>query len=92
MVVLFGPYLLPSNLMGDAYLIFHESVLPGLLEDVRQSMWFQHDGAPPHFTLAVRSHLDQRFEQKLIDRSGQIGWPARSPDLTTLAFFLWEHM
>ena len=53
-----APYLLSPNLTGDAYLNFLEHVLHGLLEDVplhvRQNMWFQHHGAPPHFTRAVR--------------------------------------
>ena len=39
-----GPYLLPSNLTGAAYLLFLDGVLHGLLEDVplhvRQNMWF----------------------------------------------------
>ena len=59
-----GPYLLSPNLTVDAYFIFHEYVLHGVLKYVRQNMWFQHDGAPPHFILAVRGHLDQRFGQK----------------------------
>ena len=59
---------------------------------VRQNMWFQHDGAPPHFTCAVRCHLDQRFGQTWIGRGGPIAWPACSPDLTPLDYFLWGHM
>ena len=62
-----GLYLLPPNLTGDAYLIFLEHVLHGLLEDVplhvRQNMWFQQDGALSNFTRAVRNNLDQRFGQ-----------------------------
>ena len=83
-----GPYLLPSNLTSDEYFIFHEYTLHGLLEDVHQNMLFQHDSAPPHFTLAVWDHLDQRFGQNWIGRGGPIG----SPDLTTLDYFLWSHM
>ena len=48
-----GPYLLPPNLMGAAYLRVLEGVLHGLLEDVPlhvyQNMWFKHDGAPLNF-------------------------------------------
>ena len=73
-----------------------EHVLHGLLEDVplnvRQNMWFQHDGAPPHFTRAVRGHLDRRFRQMWIVRGGPIVWSAHSPDLTPLDFFLWGLM
>ncbi|KAJ4447246.1 hypothetical protein ANN_09250 [Periplaneta americana] len=52
----------------------------------------QHDGAPPHFSLAVREHLDRRFEQRWIGRGGPIVWPPLSPDLTPLNFFLWGLM
>ena len=54
--------------------------------------WFQHDGAPPHFTRAVRGYLDRRFGQTWLDRGDPIDWPARSPDLTPLDYFLWGHM
>ena len=83
-------------LTDAAYLRFLESILHGLLEylplHVRQNMWFQHDGAPPHFSLAVRDHLDQRFGQQWIGRGGPIAWPPRSPDLTPLDNYLWGHM
>ena len=52
-----GPYLLLPNLTSDVYLNFLEHVLHGFLEDVplhvHKNMWFQHDGAPPHFTCVV---------------------------------------
>ena len=87
-----GPCFLSPNLTDDAFLNFLKHVLHGLLEDVplpvRQNMWFQHDGAPPHFMRAVRGHLDRRFEQTRIGRGGPISWPARSPDLTPLDYFL----
>lgn len=53
------------------------------------TMWFQHDGAPPHVTLPVRQHLDRTFPGRWIGRFGPHLWPARSPDLTPLDFFLW---
>ena len=47
---------------------------------------FMHDGAPPHFALSVPAWLDQKF----LGRRGPHEWPARSPDLTTYDFFLWD--
>jgi hypothetical protein len=45
---LIGPFVFDNNLTRDTY-----GALPGLLEDiplmVRSQMYFQHDGAPPHF-------------------------------------------
>ena len=55
-------------------------------------MWFQHDGAPPHFGNAVRGHLTATSGARWIGRSGPTVWPARSPDLTCLDFFLWGYM
>ena len=85
-----GPYFPQQNLMGAAYLRFLEGILHGLLEDVplhvRQNMWFQHDGTPTHFSLAVQDHLDRRFRQQWIGRGGPISWPARSPDLIPLDY------
>ena len=52
-----GPYLLSPNLTVATYLRFLEGILHGCLEDVplhgHQNMWFQHNGTPPHFSLAV---------------------------------------
>ncbi|KAJ8870558.1 hypothetical protein PR048_029581 [Dryococelus australis] len=69
---------------GATYLIILENVLPWFLKNVplhmHQNMWFQHDGAPPHFSLAW------------IVRGSPIAWPARSLDLTPLDYFLWGHV
>lgn len=93
---LVGPYLLPTPLTSANYLIFLEEVLPGLLQSVphtvRRNLWFQHDGAPPHYGRCVRSHLNASFGQRWIGRGGPVAWPPRSPDLSSLDFFLWGAM
>ena len=93
---LIGPYLLPPRLTGPIYKIFLEEVLPELLEEVpmrvRRLMWLQHDGAPAHFSLAVRDYLNEQFGDRWIGREGPVTWPPRSPDLTPLDFFLWGYM
>jgi len=49
---LIGPFVFDNNLMGNAYEVSLQNELPGLLEDIlltiRNQMYFQHDGAPPH--------------------------------------------
>jgi hypothetical protein len=50
-------------------------------------MWFQHDGAPPHYYRRVRQYLDKWRGDHWIGRGGSVAWPARSPDLTPLDFF-----
>lgn len=54
--------------------------------------WYQHDGAPPHFSILARQWLDQHFPQRWIGRRGPKEWPPRSPDLTILDFWLWSYI
>ena len=53
---------------------------------------FQQDGAPAHFSKAVRSWLNNKFPDRWIGRGGPISWAPRSPYLTPLDFFLWGHV
>lgn len=93
---LIGPHFLPGRLTGEQYRQFIEHVLPELLEDVpleqRRSMWFMHDGAPPHFSLVARQYLDENYTDRWIGRAGPQFWPPRSPDLNPIDFFLWGHL
>lgn len=52
-----------------------------------ENLFFQQDGAPPHYAMPVRNWLNERFPGKWIGRRGAIEWPPRSPDLTPLDFF-----
>lgn len=74
---------------------FLENELPGLLEDRnvdQRGLILQHDGAPPHFSLAVRNHLNAMYPNRWIGRGGPHAWHPRSPDLTPLDYFLWGYM
>lgn len=57
--------------------------------EARRGMWFQQDGAPPHFGRQVTVFLNENFPERWIGRGGPVHWPARSPDLSPLDFFLW---
>jgi len=54
---LIGPFVFNNNSKGNTYKVFLKNELPGLLEDIpsmtRSQMYFQHDGAPPHYTRPV---------------------------------------
>lgn len=93
---LLGPIVLPQRLTGPAYLEFLGNTLPELLEDLpinlRLNLWFMQDGAPPHFTRAVREHLNNEFHGRWIGRAGPIAWPPRSPDLNPLDFSIWGYL
>ncbi|CAM4988540.1 unnamed protein product, partial [Rotaria socialis] len=56
------------------------------------SIVFQQGGAPPHFAAVVRKVLDKTFSNTWVGRGGRVRWAPRSPDLTSLDFYLWGHM
>jgi len=55
-------------------------------------MYFQHDGAPPHYTIRKRELLNELFSNRWLGQGGPVAWPPRSPDLTPLDYYLWGHM
>lgn len=87
---------MPVRLNSAMYNSFLRDNLPELLENVplniRQNMMFQQDGAPPHTSHIVRQTLNEKFLRRWIGRGGPVSWPARSPDLTPMDFFLWGHI
>lgn len=91
-----GPFVLNGNLNAEMYLeLLQNQVGPELtevMEDAGTEIIFQQDGAPAHYGIAVRRYLNDTFEDSWIGRGGTIEWPARSPDLTPLDFFLWGHL
>lgn len=93
---LIGPCLFPNRLDGRSYFNFVQEILPERLQNVpahiRRIMWFQQDGAPAHFRREVRELLNSTYGDQWIGREGPIRWPPRSPDLTSLDFFLWGHL
>lgn len=90
-----GPVILPERLNGASYLQFLAENLPHFLEDVpllnRNRIIFQQDGAGPHNARIVTNFLNQQFPGRWMGRYGPIRWPARSPDLNPLDFFLWGY-
>lgn len=60
------------------------------MEDVPleiRNMWVQQEGCPAHSSLVVLDFLN--FPNKWIGRGSLFHWPARSPDLTCIDFYLW---
>lgn len=89
-----GPVYLPPVINGENYLQFlnnapfDDDIPIGL----RNRVVYQQDGAPAHFTLAVRQWLNERYPGRWIGRGGPIAWPPRSPDLTPLDFYVWGYL
>lgn len=91
-----GPRFLNSVINGESYLQFLRDLLPDLLDNVplaiADNLIYQQDGAPAHYSLAVRNWLDDHFGDRWIGRRGPTEWPPRSPDLTPLDFYAWGFM
>lgn len=88
-----GPFIFEENLTAERYLHFLEIEFQEYLMDLPlaeiQNIWFHQDGAPPHNGRQVKNFLNREFPEKWIGNGGFIEWPARSPDLSPLDYFLW---
>ncbi|GFX37860.1 transposable element Tcb2 transposase [Trichonephila clavipes] len=56
------------------------------------AMCFMHDGAPAHFSTAVRNYLRATYPGSWIRRGGPIACSTCSTDLDFLNFFFWGHL
>ncbi|XP_025419308.1 uncharacterized protein LOC112689688 [Sipha flava] len=68
---LIGPFFYNGTLNGRRYLNFLTNELPRLLDDIsldiRERMFFQHDGALAHNAITVRRYLNSIFPNRWID-------------------------
>jgi hypothetical protein len=83
-----------GTITGERYLLMLKEKVWPMIENRRdiQKLFFQQDGAPPHYSLRVREFLNEKFPERWIGRRGPLEWPPRSPDLTPLDFWLWGHL
>ena len=89
-----APFFRNGTVTGESYLnLLQEFVGPQFSEMFGDDdeIYFQQDGAPPHYHRDVRAHLDAAFPDTWIGRRGSIEYPARSPDLTPMDFILWGY-
>lgn len=88
-----GPFLFDENLTSERYLNFLETEFQLYLMDIPLAilprLWFQQDGAPAHNGRNVTQYLNTEFPERWIGNRGAVAWPARSPDLSPLDFYLW---
>lgn len=76
--------------------MLQNQIIPSIREavppDQFNNLWFQQDGCPAHNSREVQAFLREIFGEKVIANSGPVRWPARSPDLTPLDFYLWGYV
>lgn len=85
-----------GHLTGNMYLQILENILLNSIEDVpldiRAQLILQQDGAPAHNSGVVVEFLNNHFPGKWLGTNGPFSWPARSPDLTPMDFFVWGYL
>lgn len=86
-----GPYFFPTTVTAASYCdTLEHFLLPDLAAANVGNLWFMQDGAPAHTALVTRDFLTNVFgADRLIGQHFNLPWPARSPDLNPLDFFLW---
>ena len=91
-----GPFMFDSSVTGDVYLnLLKRSLWPALralMGDEIDPVNFQQDGASAHYSKVAWRWLDHTYKERWIGRAGPIPWPARSPDLSSLDFWLWGYL
>ena len=89
---LIGPVIIEETMNGERYqhYVLEDTLFPKMEEiDPDDEYMFMQDGAPAHYSTAVRACLDERLPGRWLGRRGPFEWPARSCDLTPCDFFLW---
>ena len=80
------------TVISDRYCDMLLNFLRPKLNELEEDVWFQQDGATAHTSHLSLSILREMFPGHRISLRGDIGWSARSPDLTPCDFFLWGHL
>lgn len=89
------PVFLPQRLNTNTfYDLLHNDISTALFEamPLEEELWWQMDGCPAHNGRPVRNWLNQHYPGRWIGRYGPVHWPARSPDLTPLDFYVWGRL
>lgn len=98
------PYFIDGNLTGKKYT---ECVLKGVvfefaselpLAALQKKMWFQHDGAPSHFSLPARKFIDESYPKLGVaePQHGRLGhpicppWTSLSENILKMRFSKWN--
>lgn len=90
-----GPVVIENNLNGERYLDLLRNEIEQILEELPLQVWndiiWHQDGAPPHNSIEVVNYLSTKYDLWIGGR-GPINWPANSPDLSPLDYFLWGYL
>ena len=88
------PFFFNGNVTGDNYrslLLSHVKPFLTKRHKLRCNM-FQQDGATAHTASETLDTCRKIFKDKLISLHTEFEWPANSPDLSPLDYFLWNEV
>lgn len=83
-----GPIFFDESVNAERYQEIMQNFI-ALLNSNERRAWFQQDNAPAHTANSTTCFLNEFFEDRVIGRGR---WPARSPDLSPVDFFLWGYL
>ncbi|KAJ8896245.1 hypothetical protein PR048_001588 [Dryococelus australis] len=80
------PFFIEGNVNADvySYMLQNHLLLSVLNQNVDFHDFFQQYGAPPQYGITVPFPLDRL--------KWSVEWPSRSPDITPVDIYLWEHL
>jgi hypothetical protein len=95
-----GPYFFEEEgvtVNSECYVAMLQNFLHPRMEEIVEEeelgdVWFQQDGASAHTARNSIIVLGENFPGRLVSLRGDVGWPARSPDLSIYDFFLWGYL
>jgi hypothetical protein len=92
---LVGPLFIDGCLNQAKYHALLSNEISNFLDEmplaVLNRIVFHQDGATPHNARMNVAFLNDNFGARWMGTYGPIRWPARSPDLNPLDFFLWDY-
>ena len=92
---IYGPYF-SEDPEGNAWMVTTDTYIEILnmmfVNDIYPDQWFQQDRATAHTSLRAREWLTNQFRNKIISHHMEFPWPARSPDLSPLDYFLLSYV
>jgi hypothetical protein len=79
-----------DRIIGAVYYRSLANFSPVLMEQVPLQQFMQY--GTPHSFRIVRHQLNETFGEQWTGRGSRVNWPARSPNLSPLHFWLWGYL
>ena len=78
----------------ESYLTLLRDVLWPSVSSVSETegYFYMQDRDPPHCTNVALEFLEEKFPNRVMSRCSNRSWPARSPDLNPMDFFVWGYL